>query len=84
MQKAVLADQLPDYSGDRCDWLIGAKALAEGIFLVTRDERRRACKYQDDLVSAEEKPQDLRHAVLSELPSETVGSQAGTPNRNLT
>jgi PIN domain nuclease of toxin-antitoxin system len=42
---AVLANQLPaDYSGDRCDRLIGATALAEGIALVTKDTRIRACK----------------------------------------
>jgi PIN domain nuclease of toxin-antitoxin system len=40
---AVLADQLPaDYSGDPCDRLIGATALAEGIALVTKDTRIRA------------------------------------------
>jgi PIN domain nuclease of toxin-antitoxin system len=42
---AVLANQLPaDYSGDPCDRLIGATALAEGIALVTKDARIRACK----------------------------------------
>lgn len=42
---AVLANQLPaDYSGDPCDRLIGATALAEGIALVTKDERIRACR----------------------------------------
>jgi PIN domain nuclease of toxin-antitoxin system len=42
---AVLANQLPaDYSGDPCDRLIGATALAEGIALVTKDRRIRACK----------------------------------------
>ena len=42
---AVLANQLPlDYSGDPCDRLIGATALAEGIALVTKDERIHACK----------------------------------------
>lgn len=42
---AVLANQLPaDYSGDPCDRLIGATALAEGIALVTKDTRIRACK----------------------------------------
>jgi PIN domain nuclease of toxin-antitoxin system len=41
----VLANQLPlDYSGDPCDRLIGATALAEGIALVTKDTRIRACK----------------------------------------
>lgn len=42
---AVLANQLPrDYPGDPCDRLIGASALAEGIALVTKDARIRACK----------------------------------------
>ena len=42
---AVLASQLPpDYSGDPCDRLIGATALAEGMALVTKDARIRACK----------------------------------------
>jgi PIN domain nuclease of toxin-antitoxin system len=42
---AVLANQFPaDYSGDPCDRLIGATALAEGIALVTKDARIRACK----------------------------------------
>jgi PIN domain nuclease of toxin-antitoxin system len=42
---AVLANQLPiDYPGDPCDRLIGATALAEGIALVTKDTRIRACK----------------------------------------
>lgn len=42
---AVLANQLPaDYSSDPCDRLIGATALAEGIVLVTKDARIRACK----------------------------------------
>lgn len=42
---AVLANQLPtDYSGDPCDRIIGATALAEGIALVTKDRRIRACK----------------------------------------
>jgi len=41
---AVLANQLPaDYSGDPCDRLIGATALVEGIALVTKDTRLRAC-----------------------------------------
>ena len=41
---AVLANQLPvDYSGDPCDRLIGATALAEGIALVTKDAKIRAC-----------------------------------------
>jgi PIN domain nuclease of toxin-antitoxin system len=42
---AGLANQLPtDYSGDPCDRLIGATALAEGIALVTKDARIRSCK----------------------------------------
>jgi PIN domain nuclease of toxin-antitoxin system len=42
---AVLANQLPaDYSGDPCDRLIGATALAEGIVLVTKDAGIRACR----------------------------------------
>jgi PIN domain nuclease of toxin-antitoxin system len=42
---AVLANQLPaDYSGDPCDRLIGATALAVGIALVTKDTRIRACE----------------------------------------
>jgi PIN domain nuclease of toxin-antitoxin system len=41
----ALANQLPAaYSGDPCDRLIGATALAEGIALVTKDTRIRACK----------------------------------------
>ena len=41
---AVLANQLPaGYSGDPCDRLIGATALIEGIALVTKDTRIRAC-----------------------------------------
>jgi PIN domain nuclease of toxin-antitoxin system len=39
---AVLATQFPvDYPGDPTDRLIGATARAEGITLVTRDERIR-------------------------------------------
>ena len=42
---AALAAQFPtDYSNDPSDRLIGATALAEGIALVTKDERIRACK----------------------------------------
>jgi len=42
---AVLANELSqDYSGDPCDRLIGATALAEGIALVTKDARIRASK----------------------------------------
>ena len=42
---AALASQLAaDYSGDPCDRLIGATALAEGIALVTRDLRIRNSK----------------------------------------
>jgi PIN domain nuclease of toxin-antitoxin system len=42
---AVLANQLPtNYPGDPCDRLIGATALAEGIVLITKDSKIRACK----------------------------------------
>ena len=42
---AVLANQLPaDNSGDPCDRLMGATALAEGLALVTRDTKIRAGK----------------------------------------
>jgi PIN domain nuclease of toxin-antitoxin system len=42
---AVLANQLPmNYPGDACDRLIGATALAEGIALITKNTRIRACK----------------------------------------
>jgi PIN domain nuclease of toxin-antitoxin system len=42
---AVLANQLPlTYSGDPCDRLIGATALAEGIALVTKDRTIRDCQ----------------------------------------
>ena len=44
-QIAMLATQLPlDYSNDPCDRLIGATALAEGMVLITKDKRIRACK----------------------------------------
>jgi PIN domain nuclease of toxin-antitoxin system len=33
-----------DYSSDPCDRIIGATALAEGIALVTKDEKIRAYK----------------------------------------
>jgi PIN domain nuclease of toxin-antitoxin system len=40
---AALATQFPaNYSSDPCDRLIGATALAEGIVLVTKDERIRS------------------------------------------
>ncbi len=42
---AVLANQFPaEYSGDPCDRLIGATALAEGAALVTKDAKIRASK----------------------------------------
>jgi len=42
---AVLANQfLDDYSGDPCDRLIGATALAEGMALVTKDANIRKCR----------------------------------------
>jgi PIN domain nuclease of toxin-antitoxin system len=42
---AALANQFPaDYSGDPCDRIIGATALAEGMILVTKDVKIRACK----------------------------------------
>ena len=42
---AVLANQLPtNYPGDPCDRLIGATALVEGIALITKDSKIRACK----------------------------------------
>jgi PIN domain nuclease of toxin-antitoxin system len=33
-----------DYSSDPCDRIIGATALAEGIALVSKDEKIRDCK----------------------------------------
>ncbi len=45
VQVAVLANQLPaDCSGDPCDRLIAATALVEGMAVVTKDVRIRACK----------------------------------------
>ena len=45
MKVAVLANQLPaDYSGDPCDRLIAATELAQGMALVTKDTRVRACQ----------------------------------------
>jgi len=42
---AVLANQLPtNYSGDPCDRLIGATALAESLPLVTKDRNIRGCR----------------------------------------
>ena len=42
---AALANQFPyDYSSDLCDCLIGATSLNEGMVLVTRDTKMRACK----------------------------------------
>lgn len=41
---SALANQLPaDYPNDPCDRLIGGTALSEGLVLVTKDERIRAC-----------------------------------------
>jgi PIN domain nuclease of toxin-antitoxin system len=41
---AVLANELPaNYSADPCDRLIGATALAEGIPVITKDAKIRAC-----------------------------------------
>jgi PIN domain nuclease of toxin-antitoxin system len=42
---AALANQFAyDYSSDPCDCLIGATSLNEGMVLVTRDAKMRACK----------------------------------------
>jgi PIN domain nuclease of toxin-antitoxin system len=42
---AALANQFPyDYPSDPCDCLIGATSLNEGMVLVTRDAKMRACK----------------------------------------
>jgi PIN domain nuclease of toxin-antitoxin system len=42
---ASLATQFSaDYSNDPCDRLIGATALAEGMLLVTKDEKMRSCR----------------------------------------
>lgn len=42
---AALANQFSsDYSSDPCDRLIGATALAEGMVLITKDEKIRDCK----------------------------------------
>jgi PIN domain nuclease of toxin-antitoxin system len=44
-QIAVLANQFPkNYSGDPCDRLIGATAVAQGIPLITKDRKIRNCK----------------------------------------
>lgn len=41
---AALASQLPpDFPGDPADRLVAATAMAEGAWLVTSDERIRAC-----------------------------------------
>ncbi len=41
---ATLAAQFPrDYSGDPADRIIGGTARAEGLILITRDERMRRC-----------------------------------------
>jgi PIN domain nuclease of toxin-antitoxin system len=41
----ALANQFPvDYSGDPCDSIIGATALAEGMILVTKAVKIRECK----------------------------------------
>ena len=42
---AMLAAQFSqDYSTDPCDRIIAATALAEGMLLLTKDERMRACR----------------------------------------
>ena len=42
---AALANQFPqDFPNDPCDRLIGATSLAEGVILITKDERIRASK----------------------------------------
>jgi PIN domain nuclease of toxin-antitoxin system len=42
---AALANQFStDYPSDPCDRIIGATALADGMALVTRDEKIRDCK----------------------------------------
>jgi PIN domain nuclease of toxin-antitoxin system len=42
---AALANQFPAaYSCDLCDRIIGARALAEGMILVTQDVKIRDCK----------------------------------------
>ena len=42
---AVLASQFPaGYSGDPSDRLIGATAMAEGLSLVTKDQKMRNCR----------------------------------------
>jgi PIN domain nuclease of toxin-antitoxin system len=42
---AALANQFPaTYSGDPCDRLIGATALADGAALVTKDGKIRSCR----------------------------------------
>ena len=42
---AALANQFqPNYSGDPCDRIIGATALADGMILVTKDAKIRDCK----------------------------------------
>jgi PIN domain nuclease of toxin-antitoxin system len=42
---AALANQFPtDYSGDPCDRIIRATALAEGMILVTKDAKISECK----------------------------------------